>query len=452
MNVLYSQLRKFVIPKDERTAKIRKNILLSTFVKAGSILTSFFLVSAGLNFVGNNQVEYGIWLTLSSIVLWINYFDMGIGNGLRNMLSEALATQDFQQGKSYVSTTFVLLTAIMVVFNLLYAVLYAFDVIDWYQILRLPHEIVSVDLNHLMLVLMGIISLTFILKTIGNIYQALQMPVVNDALVLVGSLLSLIGIHLWSQVEAGNLGKLAFIFTLAPLFVYIVAYPLTFFHYKELRPSLGTVQRKWAKRLFSLGGEFFLIQLACLLLFSTSSLLITRFAGPLEATRYNIGYKYFMIITMGFTIIVTPFWSAVTEAYVRGEFAWISRSLRVVLYIWGAFTALSLLMLLIAQWFYQLWVGVYVPVSLSFALMMYVTISNWNNAFAYFINGTGQVRIQLYCALGSIALFLPLSFWWGNLYGAVGVCWAINVALLTSAIALPYQFKKLITAPIFTAK
>lgn len=41
-----------------------------------------------------NQDRYGIWLTITTIVSWIAFFDIGLGNGLRNKLAESIACKD----------------------------------------------------------------------------------------------------------------------------------------------------------------------------------------------------------------------------------------------------------------------------------------------------------------------------------------------------------------------
>ena len=87
-----------------RTIKVKQNILVSFLVKCCSIIISLLLVPLTLNYL--NSYEYGIWLTLSSILIWVNYFDMGLANGLRNKLAEALAIGDIQKGRIYVKCRF----------------------------------------------------------------------------------------------------------------------------------------------------------------------------------------------------------------------------------------------------------------------------------------------------------------------------------------------------------
>lgn len=72
--------------------------------KGGTILISLILVPMTLSYL--NPYEYGIWLTLSSTLAWIYTFDIGLGNGLRNKLTEALALNDLKLARIYVSTSF----------------------------------------------------------------------------------------------------------------------------------------------------------------------------------------------------------------------------------------------------------------------------------------------------------------------------------------------------------
>ena len=106
--------------KNKRTKLAIKNIGVSLILKGASILISFILVPLTLDYL--NSYEYGIWLTLNSVLSWIYLFDIGLGNGLRNRLTEALAAKNFELGKIYVSTTFFFMTLIVVAFYLLFLV------------------------------------------------------------------------------------------------------------------------------------------------------------------------------------------------------------------------------------------------------------------------------------------------------------------------------------------
>ena len=108
---------------------------------------------------------------------------------------------------------------------------------------------------------------------------------------------------------------------MSPVIVYLLAYPFTFYiKYPNLRPTIYLVKIKYAKDLLGLGLQFFIIQIGCLILFATANVMISQMFGPDQVTIYNLSYKYFSVLTMAFSIVISPLWSAITEAYVRKDF------------------------------------------------------------------------------------------------------------------------------------
>ena len=97
----------------ERSKKSVVNIILSFGAKGISIITQLLIVPMTINYV--NPTQYGIWLTLSSIIAWIGFFDLGFGNGMRNKVAEAIAKGDVELAKRYVSTTYFAIGAIVAI-------------------------------------------------------------------------------------------------------------------------------------------------------------------------------------------------------------------------------------------------------------------------------------------------------------------------------------------------
>ncbi|WKX78165.1 hypothetical protein [Zobellia laminariae] len=95
----------------KRSVKAKKNILASFLIKGTSILIGFYMVPLTIGYVDKEQ--YGVWLTLSSVVGWFSFFDIGLGSGLRNKLALALANDEMEKAKSYVSSTYAILGMII---------------------------------------------------------------------------------------------------------------------------------------------------------------------------------------------------------------------------------------------------------------------------------------------------------------------------------------------------
>ncbi|SFO74243.1 hypothetical protein SAMN04488519_11313 [Algoriphagus ornithinivorans] len=82
----------------------KKNILALFFIKGYSIAVSLALIPLTLKLL--NEFQYGIWITLFNVLSWISIFDIGIGNGLRNKFTEALAKNKIEEAGKYVSTAY----------------------------------------------------------------------------------------------------------------------------------------------------------------------------------------------------------------------------------------------------------------------------------------------------------------------------------------------------------
>ena len=100
----------------------------SFLIKGVSIAVGFFTVPLCLSYI--DQSRYGVWITISSILTWFSFFEIGLGHGLKNRLAEALAVEDYQLGKKYVSTTYALLIMIITCVGVLFVIANYFF-IDW---------------------------------------------------------------------------------------------------------------------------------------------------------------------------------------------------------------------------------------------------------------------------------------------------------------------------------
>lgn len=185
----------FIKKGNERSIKAKKNILAMLFLKGGNILVNLMLIPITINYV--NADNYGIWLTVSSIISWMSFFDIGINNGLKNKFAEAKAMNNEVLIQKYVSTTYFVLALIFV--PLMILLLIANTFIDWCSWLN-----VSFLLNEQLQIIIAIVviyfCINFVLSTINVILIADQRPAESSARTLVQQILSLIVIYVLTQV------------------------------------------------------------------------------------------------------------------------------------------------------------------------------------------------------------------------------------------------------------
>jgi O-antigen/teichoic acid export membrane protein len=184
-----------------------------------------------------------------------------------------------------------------------------------------------------------------------------------------------------------------------PVAVYIMASIILFSgKYKVYAPKFSLIDFHAAKKLMSLGVQFFLLQIVAVIIFSTDNLIITQLFGPAEVTVYNIAYKFFSVITIFFGIVTAPFWSAATEAYVQSDFEWMKKKVKQLLLLWCGIIILVVVMLIFSESIYRFWIGndVHIPLMLSIFMGVFVLLNTWNSIFTNFINGVGKIRLSLF--------------------------------------------------------
>lgn len=444
INRLTHTVKKLINSGHHRSIKARKNILTSFFIKGISIVIGFIFVPLLINYLGT--VEYGIWITLSSVIGWIGYFDIGLGNGLRNRFTESLAKNEHGMAKIYVSTTYASLSLIFGVFFLIF--MFVTPNIDWTMILNAP-EIMRPELQALVEITVGFFLLRFILKLIAVIIVADQRPAVANVFEPLANCISLIGILLLMHFTSPSLINLGIVLGVSPIIVlFFVSMYFYNAEYKPYKPSVKHVDFHYFKDLAGLGFQFFIIQITVVVILSTNNLIITQISGPEDVTAYNVAYRYFGIITMGFAIIANTFWSAYTEAYVKDDIVWIKKTTSTLIKIWLGISVFVILMLIFADDFYSLWVGekVKVPFLLSLFSALFVIISVWVSIFNYFINSTGKIRVQLITTVAAAIISIPLSIYLakGLEMGAAGVILGSCLAYLPVAVFSPIQYGKIV--------
>ena len=175
------------IQSSQRSRLIRKNIILSFVIKGWSALVVLMMVPLTLKMLGiyNN----GVWLTISSVLIWIDLMDIGLGNGLRNTVAHYVALGDDTKVREAVSSTFFMLAVIVTPLLLLfYSFIWLFDA---YGSLGVNAQMVD-NLNTVLTIAVTLASGTFILKATGNFYMGLQLPAVNNLIVCIGQTLILL--------------------------------------------------------------------------------------------------------------------------------------------------------------------------------------------------------------------------------------------------------------------
>lgn len=428
----------------ERSKKSVVNIILSFGAKGISIITQLLIVPMTINYV--NPTQYGIWLTLSSIIAWIGFFDLGFGNGMRNKVAEAKAKGDVELAKRYVSTTYFAIGAIVAILFCSVELINLF--LNWSSILKVD-ELYNEELRKVFAILTAFFCLSMVVKLFKSLLNADQKPGVASWVDVLGQLISLGVIFLLTKFSEGSLLRLATFYSGIPALTLLVisgiAYHFT--PYRQYAPHYKFVKKELIKDIMNIGIQFFIIYVCMLVIFQVINIVISRELGPESVTEYNIAYKYFNIAYSVIVIVLSPFWSAFTDAYHKKDFVWMRKAKSMLEKIWLCEVVVMILMVVIASWFYKVWIGESVKIAtvVSIGMSVYIVVQSLGTVYMQLINGIGTIRIQLIVYLIFALISWPLMMYSCRAFGLAGILISPTLVYIAQAILGKIQIEKLLS-------
>ena len=432
----------FIKYDNNRSTQLLKNVLASFIIKGWSALVVLMMVPITLSCLG--EYQNGVWLTISSILVWIDQMDIGLGNGLRNRLTIHIAHGNTKEARQIVSSTIAMLICIIFPITLL-LILFIWNA-DIYSFLNVIPERIP-ELRTAFLSAVILVCITFVLKIIGNVYMGMQLPAVSNFLLALGQTVALLLTVILYYTGHGTFLLIVIANCISPLLVYLLAYPYTF-HYKypELRPSIWLVNLQSALELGNLGIRFFWLQMAGLVQFLTANILISQFFSPASVTPYQIAYRYVSLVMVVFSIICMPFWNATTDAYERQDMEWIRKANQKMNWMTLGIASLLIIMTIVSPLVYQLWIGgnCHIPFGMTVMMALYIFLVVLSMRYSYFLNGIGALRLQLYMTIMTI-IFIPMA--WVVSTTTHDIIWfmaTMSFCITPSIIVNMIQFNKII--------
>lgn len=428
-------LKNLNINGNRRSKDITINVIMSVAAKGMSVISSLLIVPLTISYLSPSH--YGIWMTLSSIVTWVYYFDLGLGNGFRNKFSEALSRNDIKSAREYVSTAY---TTIFFIVLLVYVICFFIcPTIDWVNVLNLPNEICNQEIAKIMLIILAFICLNMVAQLFGILLTADQKIGIAAIIQGLGQVASLVVIYFLTKITTGTLENMALFFSGVPFIVMLIASIVGFSQkkYRQFLPSFNSFRISKVKDILSLGFKFFFIYVCLIFIFQIINVVILRELGSIAVTKYNIANRYFSAIFMIVNLIVAPFWSACTEAYCKKEYQWMSRVIKRLERVWVGSLVIGLIMLLVSPFLYEVWIGdsVEIPFLLSVGMFLFYEAQSIGSIYMTILNGIGKVDVQLMIYMIFSVLSWPALVYSCRLIGLNGVFILPTIVYIIQAIA-----------------
>jgi O-antigen/teichoic acid export membrane protein len=425
-----------------RGGRAKLAISTSVIARVVSTVISLLILPITVRYLGNEG--YGLMVTISSVVGWLQFTNMGIGLGLQNALTEETARANRQRQAELVSTAIFSLAGIGLI--LLGVGLISFPLVDWLKVFPPTTGRFSGEIPwSVLIVFFGFVS-TIALGFLGPIYAARQELHLGSIQAIAISLLTLAGTLAAVHFRWGLIGIVSSTIGLTALMQWAFAlWTLYGRGIRELRPRFSAISSSAWLGIYKTGLSFLLLQLCNIAFYGMDAFLITHFLSVNQVTPYSVAQKVFLQTAGIFAIITGSLWAAYGNAKALGDVAWIRRTHgRMVKLFFLFFGGLTIFMIFFGHNLLAWWLGPAAapPTLLIAAVAAYFCTREWTGLHAMLLNGLDVVRPQVsnlvITAILTLALDLllvrrlgPLGLALGGLFGfAVAGAWYLP--LLTS--------------------
>lgn len=377
---------------------------------------SFLYVPLLIAYLGVEK--YGLWATMLTVISWINYCDVGIGQGLRNILTIELTKKNYEKAKSSISTAYVILSIISF-FLLIVSIIVIFSC----DVNKLFNTNFSIKTP--LTVSFFFVCINFILALSNMILYALQLsegvPIRNCA----AQILNILGIKLLSVYSSDNLLYVSILFGLSTSITYLSSTINLIRRYNFVRISFSYFDKRKIKDISKVGIKFFLIQIPLIILMAIDNLLITNQFGSAMTTSYNVVNSVFSAAYALLAAFIVPYWSQTTAAVAQNNIAWVKQTAKKLNIIAVVFSVFLVALAFIFEPLAKIWIGkeLYYPSGLISVVCCFYILLSIIAVNVQLINGTGYLNIQVVINIFMGICYIPLAMYLSREcgYGVIGI-------------------------------
>ena len=428
----------------DRNNILKKHLSLGLIYKILGMGLSYISIPLLLKSLGER--DYGLWLIIFSITNWIFVFDLGIGHGLKNLLTQSLVEKDNISARSYIVTGYVVLSFIS--FIILVIGYMGLHFLNIRELFSLGNGYSESFLKNFIFAILIFTILSFIIDLYKIFYISEHNSTIGNFSNLITQIAFIIMILLFEKFKINSLENLGIIYPVLNLIVGVLFTIKYFSKRKYLIPKIKYFDKKKIKSISGIGVEFFIIQISMLVILTTDNIIIAKLLGVEAVTPYNIISKLFQIFLVFSTIILNPLWTLFLDAYLKKDKEWIKNMLKKlnVLYlvlVIGVVITIIMTPIIIKLWLQKI---IEFPKYLTLFWGLFVLIRVYGDIYMYFINGIGRIRLQTILYMAGAIINIPLSIYFIKKlnFGSSGVILATSMSMLPLTICIPIQAYKII--------
>jgi O-antigen/teichoic acid export membrane protein len=409
----------------------------SYIAKGLTLLMGFVSVPLTVDYLGAER--YGVWLTISSLVVWVALTDFGLaGNALVNVLSEAVGNDDRESARHYAASAFWALVTIALIVGVVFMA--AVHFIPWRAVFRVSDATSTQELESTCALVLTLFVINLPLSLLRSLYNAHQDGYLANIWGIVYGVVSLLGLVVVTHFHGGLPQLVIAISGVPALVIFASAYHAFVRRYPWLVPAPSAVKWTCIRRLLKLGGKYTTMQFAALGIYQSQAMIITQMLGPSQVVIFVVAFK---VITLPIDLTymgTVPFIAPLGEAKARRDWRWIKGAFMNATFASVALgVPLAAALALFAKPLILIWAGPSaVPDSdLILWLFMYTVLGVSVMMAGQLLSGIERIETLLLsvvlCSFSCVVLGVLFASWWG----LSGVALAMAVSMLV--ILLPIR-------------
>ena len=378
-------------------AHVVKSIVGSSLFKLGSSFISLISVPLLLDVLGKS--DYGLWVTITALVAWLNLFDFGAGYSLKNKLAELFAKREFGGIQRLIAGTFQFYFLVTIVIFILFilGLLY----------LKALSENVILSLTVYIPI---IVSYPFTLGSL--IIQAVRKFNTLNFIYFLQSLAWLaIVIFASSDLMDISVEQLAWfyssLYVLVNAAIFFIAIKSVRFNYCEI---LDLSNFYYSKPILFVGFRFFVLQLSSLLLYSLGNILTFENLTPSEVAEFDTINKVYLTGLTIFNVVISVFWTEISRQKVTNPHLLLNL-FKSLLSIATAFSIGAVAVTIVLPYVIPVWTKDKIAVELNqlAPFIILFLVQSFAYVGAVFLNAFEKLKGQILFSFSSSIFIIPFS-------------------------------------------
>jgi O-antigen/teichoic acid export membrane protein len=411
-----------------RLSRARRNAVAAVVAQGIGVGASLLTVPIVTGYLG--PAEYGVFLTLSSLLVWLSVADLGLsGNAFVQIIATAAARGGCDDVQRTTSSTFFGLGLIALVLGI--STLMFEPMIPWSVVFNTQSNVSAAELSAALRVSLLLFVSALPLGIGSAALIAHQEAHLAHAWSLAGNLLGVALLSLAVVADCGLWGVAA-AFLLARGMSSLGACAHAVYRRPWLLPRLHMASLAELHRIAPLSLKAIGAQVAGLGQFQSQALLVSHMANPAEVGVFNLSYRILTLPLLAVQLASTPLMPAIADAYARRDLPWAWAVLR--RYTWWAILLTATLTfsghLWLAPVVRQVAGAPYVPPpALVMVLAFYAVVAAGVTPSSVFLYGVGRIGGQAAYAWVNALLAVPLMFLLTARLGITGTALGMTLAL-----------------------